>query len=262
MDFGKAHTDAVIVPERLRAIDPAKVKALAESMAEIGLQQPISVWSPNSTTCNLVAGYHRLLAARQLKWNEIDCVFVEMEDLDRQLWEIDENLCRVDLTDAERAEHTAKRAEIFRQKAECAKLAQTKPDASKNADKGQGEFIEETAQATGKSTRSVKRDKSRGEKIAPDVMRDIQGTGIENSGVQLDALEKVDHEQQRAAVKQVNLGQEKDVRDALDPNRMETESNKKFEAIKRAWLNADDEAKDMFWNWLDPLYIPATFRRE
>ena len=61
MDFGKAHTDAVIVAKRLRAKDPAKVKALAESMAEIGLQQPISVWSPDSTTCNLVAGYHRLL---------------------------------------------------------------------------------------------------------------------------------------------------------------------------------------------------------
>ena len=42
---------------------------------------------------------------------------------------------------------------------------------------------------------------------------------------------------------------------------MENESNKKFEAIKRAWLNADDDAKDMFWNWLDPLYIPTTFQR-
>ena len=84
-----------------------------------------------------------------------------MTDLDRQLWEIDENLCRADLTDLERAEHTAKRARVVKQQKELsaklannskrgpkdkgqakfvlAKLAKTESEPSKNAEKGQAE---------------------------------------------------------------------------------------------------------------------------
>ena len=40
------------------------------------------------------------------------------------------------------------------------------------------------------------------------------------------------------------------------------ETQQQFESIKRAWLKAGDEAQDMFRNWLDPLYIPKTHRRE
>ena len=83
MEIRYCEVDQVQIGERLRFLDANKVAALVESMEKIGLQQPISVWSSDSTTYNLVAGYHRLLAAQQLKWNEIDCVFVEMEDLDR-----------------------------------------------------------------------------------------------------------------------------------------------------------------------------------
>ncbi len=54
MRFGKVFTDGVDIPERLRRTDADKVKALAESMEAIGLQQPISVWSPDATTCDLV----------------------------------------------------------------------------------------------------------------------------------------------------------------------------------------------------------------
>ena len=41
--------------------DTDRVKMIAESMREIGLQTPISVWSPdNGGTIRLVAGRHRL----------------------------------------------------------------------------------------------------------------------------------------------------------------------------------------------------------
>ena len=114
---GKCFVDAVDVGERLRSIDPERVAALAESIDLLGLQQPISVWSPDDDTLDLVAGLHRLEAVKKLGWEEIDCIFVDMDPLDRQLWEIDENLCRADLTDLQRAQHTAKRAEVIKQKA-------------------------------------------------------------------------------------------------------------------------------------------------
>ncbi len=73
-------------------------------------------------------------------------------------------------------------------------------------DKGQVDFVEKTAKQTGRSKRSVKRDKSRGEKFAKDVQKEIVGTDIEDSGVQLDALAKAPPDEQRKAVKEVNLG--------------------------------------------------------
>ena len=226
MKVGKCFVDAMVVGDRLRSIDPEKVTMLAESIAAIGLQQPISVWSPNADVLKLIAGRHRFEAFKKLgrenpkdmRWKEIDCVFLDMDDLDRQLWEIDENLCRADLTDMERAQHTAKRAEVVRQRAELrAKLAPNSDEPKKRGpkSKGQVQFVADTAKATGRSKKSVKRDKARGEKIAKDVQKDIAGTDIEDSGVQLDALAKATPDEQREAVKAVNLGHAKDVREVL-----------------------------------------------
>ena len=53
-------------------------------------------------------------------------------------WEIDENLCRADLTDLRRAQHTARRAEIVREKAQFTKLSEVSSDNSKRGPKGYG----------------------------------------------------------------------------------------------------------------------------
>ena len=79
----------------------------------------------------MVAGRHRLEAGRKLGWQEIRCVFVHLDDIDRQLWEIDENLMRAELGPAETAQHTAKRAELVRQKVELDKMSKTKSDRLK-----------------------------------------------------------------------------------------------------------------------------------
>lgn len=91
-----------------RDADADKVKALAESMKTIGLQTPISIWTPDDgETVRLVAGRHRLEAARLLGWDRVDCVVVNLSEIDRRLWEIAENLHRAELTVTERGEHVA-----------------------------------------------------------------------------------------------------------------------------------------------------------
>ena len=214
--------DLVQVGDRLRSLNPEKVSALAESMADIGLNQPISVWSDGMETLELVAGRHRLEAARKLGWEDIDCIFVDMDELDRQLWEIDENLMRSELSGLERAKHTAKRAEVVKQKAEL------KPDLDLNSDepkkrgpknKGQVKFVDDTAKATGRSKASVKKDKARGEKIADDVAETIyrmpDGDDIANSGAELDALARVSPEVQRQAVHLVECDKAGTIRQAI-----------------------------------------------
>ena len=79
----------VITPRR-RKLDAAKVAALADSIKEIGLQHPISVWSETTDSeVHLVAGLHRVEAVKKLGWDDIPCFFLSLDDPDRRLWEID-----------------------------------------------------------------------------------------------------------------------------------------------------------------------------
>jgi len=106
------------------------------------------------------------------------------------------------------AEHTAKRADLVRQKVVLDNLSKTESDPSQNADKGQDEFDEETAKATGKSTKTVRRDKARGEAIPADVLGKIQGTELDK-GTYLDKLKNLDRDEMREAGREQLLGQRK-----------------------------------------------------
>ena len=107
MKLGTVYADAVTVPDGRRNLDPAAVDRLVESISAIGLQQPISVWAPDANTAILVAGRHRFEACKRLNWFEIPAVFVDMDERERRMWEISENLHRAELTTLERDEQVA-----------------------------------------------------------------------------------------------------------------------------------------------------------
>ena len=99
------------VENRLRPLNAEKVAELAESIAQVGLLQPIGV-RPDGT---LVYGYHRLEACKRLGWTEIPAVVVDGDDLRAELAEITENLGRNELTLLERAEHLARLKAVYQQ---------------------------------------------------------------------------------------------------------------------------------------------------
>ena len=208
--------DAIVVPPRLRRIDQDKVRWLAENMADQGLQQPINIWSPDDSTCELIAGAHRLEAAKFLSWEKIDCLPMDHDALGRQLWEIDENLMRIDLTALERAKHTAKRADIVRQQELLAKSAKK---LAHRPNTGQTKFSKGMAKQTGRSERAVRQDKRRGEKIADDVAEEISrmpfGDKIANSGEELDALANAAPYVQKLAIGRIRSGRANTVRQAI-----------------------------------------------
>src|SRR5262245_12637498 len=95
--------DQIIVGHRLRSLDVQKVRDLEESIKPLGLKTPITV-RVSDGRATLVAGLHRLEAARALGWQTIACVVEEGSETDSKLWEIAENLHRADLTVLERSE--------------------------------------------------------------------------------------------------------------------------------------------------------------
>jgi ParB/RepB/Spo0J family partition protein len=98
--------DDITIPEhRLRAVQEDAVATLAESMSLIGQRVPITVREtpgPGGDGANegfvVVAGIHRLLAARRLGWERIDATCLEGDETEARLWEIAENLHRAELT--------------------------------------------------------------------------------------------------------------------------------------------------------------------
>lgn len=116
------HVDDIEIGERHRALSDDAVTRLAGSMKDIGLRHPISVriveemeidGKLTSGVPMLVAGRHRLEAAKQLGWSQIDCIEVDDDSLQAELWELAENLHRLDLTKEQRDEHIRRYAELL-----------------------------------------------------------------------------------------------------------------------------------------------------
>jgi ParB-like chromosome segregation protein Spo0J len=85
------------------------IEALAKSIAEYGLINPITV----DSEYNLLAGERRMRACKALKWKEIPCrLYGDLTDKERQEIEIEENVRRKDLTAAERSKTLVDLAEF------------------------------------------------------------------------------------------------------------------------------------------------------
>ena len=143
----------IAIPEKYRSINEKALEALAHSMHQIGLRTPISVRVVNEGF-RLVAGRHRLEAARKLGWKRIDAIVMRGHKFDRQIWHNAENLDRADLTVLERAEAVAQRAKDVAKKAK--KAAQdAHPGGRQPHDKG----VSKAAKAIGVSRDDVRRSK-------------------------------------------------------------------------------------------------------
>lgn len=77
-------------------IVPFDVSSLAESMKEIGLQQPIVV-RKKGMKYEIICGHRRYAAAKSLKWETVSCIVREFSDKDAQVFNLVENLERSDL---------------------------------------------------------------------------------------------------------------------------------------------------------------------
>jgi len=88
------------------------VKALAASIQDVGLLNPITV-RVDGKGYRLIAGYHRLEACKAIGWLEIDATIVDLNDLEAELAEIDENLCRHEFSKLERDENWMRRQSVY-----------------------------------------------------------------------------------------------------------------------------------------------------
>jgi ParB family transcriptional regulator, chromosome partitioning protein len=96
--------EQIRVPDNVRALDDAHVQALAGSIALQGMLVPIVVRG-DGEAFELVAGFHRIAAARSLGLAEVPVVVrdAETEDADRAVENITSCRRRHDVINADRA---------------------------------------------------------------------------------------------------------------------------------------------------------------
>ncbi|MCK3776449.1 ParB N-terminal domain-containing protein [Ensifer sesbaniae] len=112
---------SIHVGERARPVDREHATAIAGSMVDRGLINPIIVRptpaaNSGATPYTLVAGGHRLEAARMNGWDEIDALVVSADAAEAQLVEISENLFRNELSAMDRGIFVMKFREIYEEK--------------------------------------------------------------------------------------------------------------------------------------------------
>jgi hypothetical protein len=95
--------DRIRVPENVRALDEAHVEALAGSIKLQGMLVPLVV-REGTHGFELVAGFHRIAAARSLALSEVPVVVrdVDTEDADRAVENITSCRRRRDVINADR----------------------------------------------------------------------------------------------------------------------------------------------------------------
>ncbi|MDO8864135.1 ParB N-terminal domain-containing protein [Haliea sp. E1-2-M8] len=210
-------------PPGRREVDGKAVDALARSIERMGLRTPITVRIVDNYVDTdgvvvdgqpmLVTGAHRLEAVRKLGLDKIECyIFDGDSDIDAELWEIDENLCRHELTPTEVAEHSAKRKELWeaRRIQDAAESGSTCATLEVNGRGNEG-FATDTAKASGQSKASVNRAVKRGNEVCQEARDLIRGTKLD-TGAMLDKLVKMEPQQQvEYATDQINYPQERPV---------------------------------------------------
>ena len=218
--------DQIRVGHRVRALNPERLEGLMNSISTIGLRSPITVRVVSRMAVDgvegedvpvLVAGFHRLEAVKKLGIEWIDCLVERGTELDGELWEIDENLCRAELTALERAEHLERRKALYER---------INPEARRGglpgaAGGGKAKtanlagFASDTAAKTGISERTIRRDTRRATRLDAGVRSRIgNNRDIANSGTELDTLAGMSAPERNRAIDMVEAGQVSSVREA------------------------------------------------
>lgn len=242
--FVDIEVGAIRLTDRLRKVDPDWAAAIAVSMDKMGLQQPILV-AKQSDHYKLVAGAHRLAAAKQLKWPKITALVVDGTNLELRLHEIDENLLRRELSELDRAAFLLERKAVWEQLHP--ETAQGKAGAAARWMQATNlSFASDAAEKLRLSVRSVQRAIKR-MKIDAGVRSEIAGTFIADNGSILDSLARLSPAEQRKVVKLMLRTENpvKSVGEALG-KKSAAPKDQALNALITAWRKAPIAAKRAF----------------
>lgn len=250
---------SISVAARLRDIDPDYVAMIASSIEERGLLVPIEVRAQKKSGYQLISGAHRLAAVKRLGWSEIPVHLFDGDAIEAEMREIDENLFRRELSELDRATFLARRKALY----EAENPNVSKRGGDRRSDKADQtdklvhlipSFADATAERLGIDARTIRRAIQRVERIPPDVRTRIASTHLATKGASLDALARLEPDEQRQVVDRIlsATGERPlSVADAQASLRGQTapdisDEDRQYDALMSAWKRAGAKARERF----------------
>ena len=195
-----------------READPEGVQELVDSISKVGLLNPITIDREHT----LIAGLHRLEAAKLLGWTEIECNVSSLEGLLAELAEVDENVVRKGLSAVEYSDLLLRRKEIYEALHPETK-AGTSQAAGMNRAKGNNvgckmhptskSFVQDTAEKLGVNPSTIKRQIQTAKNLTNEAKDIIRDTGTKITKKDALKLSRLEPEQQRDAASQLAAGE-------------------------------------------------------
>lgn len=269
------------IGERARPVDEDHALAIAASMAERGLINPITVRSTpaangGATPYTLVAGGHRHRAAELNQWDEIDVIVVSADAVEAQLMEISENLYRNELSELDRAVFVITFRELWEEKygkidrTVNLKVGQKSPKSNDwtsgkqpddlSAIYAPGRKLSERVQNRFGFGRSTYFNVTKiGKKLHPALRLALRGTDAENDQKMLLKLAAMPETEQAGIAAALKF--EPDLKKVLEmdkPAKPQPDADTvALDALKRAWEKASPDVRALF---LDHIGVNAAFQ--
>lgn len=236
--------DAIQVNPGRRPAPPEQVKTLADSIAESGMFNPIMI-DPDNV---LIAGLHRLEAAKLLGWNEIECKVFTLKGLRAELAEIDENIIRFDLDPVEHGALLLRRKEIYDSlHPEITHGGDRKSEKIKGAKcvlDPEPSFVDDTAEKMGVSPSTVRRQLQAARDITPEAKEIIKESGISISQKGALILSRLLPRQQKEAAAMLASGKIKRMDEYISRNAPYQPEERQYSSFKEAVADLKDPDKD------------------
>lgn len=204
-----------------RNADPTHIHELSQSISDVGLLNPITVDSSQT----LIAGLHRLEAAKLLNWTEIECTVCDIDSIRVELAEIDENVIRRNMTGTELNSLLARRKKLY-ENLHPETIARNRPGHVNNHQSSSDNvscepkvksFVEDTAEKLGVSPRTIERRVWTAEHLVPEAQKILSPMGKQQPSFgDLMKLARLDTEQQVETASLLASGAIKSVNEYLE----------------------------------------------
>ena len=244
----------IICRDRLRPVSEAGVAALIASIGELGvIKDAVHVRRKKDGTFHLMAGAHRLEAARRLGMERIAVkVWVCSDDWAR-LIEIDDNLAGAELTPLDTALFLARRKQVY-ERIHPETLRGVAGARARWSDASElGSFASTTAEKLGITERQVRKIVAAGERLQPPDVQALRRAPRPVTLRDLTVIAKTDSAPERYhVVEALAEGRAKSAAEALRSYRKPGAAEPKdrveedFKALRTAWLRASKAARRRF----------------
>lgn len=260
LQINKVKVADIAERDRLRPVSEAGVESLIASIREIGvMKDAIHVRQRRDGQLVLIAGGHRLEAARRLGWDEIEAkVWADLTDDMARLMEIDDNLAGAEMNALDTAVFLATRKEVYERlhpearrgfaggKARHGQLTDTMSVSS---------FAAATAEKFGLTDRHVRRMIAAGSALSPRDVAQLRGAPRAVSLKDLAEIAKIGNPVERGdVVLRLSAGNAKSAADARRSLRVEagleaptrSTEDQQLLALLSAWERAGKAVRRRF----------------